>query len=99
VWGQVTVSTIETGNERSINCCLSETMLSCFNVPYYESKCEYLVHRHPKEALSHICFYFQPIPSNDVHISKMAKTQNFALQLAQYVVQTVAERELNSKGK
>jgi len=28
VWGQVTVSTTETGNERSINCCLSETMLS-----------------------------------------------------------------------
>ena len=26
--GQVTVSTIEMGNERSINCCLSETKLS-----------------------------------------------------------------------
>lgn len=28
VWGQVTVSTIEMGNERSTNCCQSETMLS-----------------------------------------------------------------------
>jgi hypothetical protein len=28
VWGQATVSTIETGNEGSINCCLSEIMLS-----------------------------------------------------------------------
>jgi hypothetical protein len=69
-------------------------------MPYYNSMTYYLAHRHPKEAMSYMSLYFQSIPYIEMfHISKMAKTQNAAIHLAQYMLykQTGAEGEFKSK--